>query len=194
MTIAHSSKLTSSLSQPQQWVQCLCHCLKHHWNWLFRSVCRTANNCFWLLGRPCKYHPHSSKSQSAVCTSAPSWWINHCWNIFTGLPQMLPNLAVVMLVNQLAWRNKLLMNNVITVKTDHQPALNVKPRLPHFHLTQLHCWDDCSLASGSYWKTHVLSPAFLMQLAKFEAKINATALLLQTSDQKVADCTSHTQK
>jgi hypothetical protein len=37
-----------------------------------------------------------------------------------------------MLVNHLAWRNKFLMNNVLTVRKDYQHALDVRPDLPHF--------------------------------------------------------------
>jgi hypothetical protein len=45
------------------------------------------------------------------------------------LPQMLQNLPVVMLVNRLAWRNKFLMNDALTVKKDHQHALGVQLKL-----------------------------------------------------------------
>jgi hypothetical protein len=45
---------------------------------------------------------------------------------------MFQNMLVVMLVNHLAWRNKFLMNIVLTVKKDHQHALEVRPDLPRF--------------------------------------------------------------
>jgi hypothetical protein len=45
------------------------------------------------------------------------------------LPQMLQNLPVVMLINRLAWRNKFLMNDALTVKKDHQHALGVQLKL-----------------------------------------------------------------
>jgi hypothetical protein len=41
------------------------------------------------------------------------------------LPQTLQNLQVVMLVHRLAWRNKFLANNDLTLKKDHQYALDV---------------------------------------------------------------------
>lgn len=53
------------------------------------------------------------------------------------LLQMLQNFLVVMLLNRLAWRNKLLMNSTLTIKKD-QHALNVQPALPCF----LHTWRE----------------------------------------------------
>jgi hypothetical protein len=42
------------------------------------------------------------------------------------LPQTFPNLQIVMLVHRLAWRNKFLVKNTLTVKKGHQHAL-VRP-------------------------------------------------------------------
>jgi hypothetical protein len=41
----------------------------------------------------------------------------------------LQDLAVVMLVNCLAWRNTFLISNALTDKKDHQRALDVHPDL-----------------------------------------------------------------
>jgi hypothetical protein len=47
------------------------------------------------------------------------------------LPQTLQNFQTVMLVHRLAWRNKFLVNNGLTVKKDHRHALHVRPNFPH---------------------------------------------------------------
>jgi hypothetical protein len=47
------------------------------------------------------------------------------------------DLPVVMLINYLAWRNKFLMNNALTVRKD-QRTFDVLPDLPHF----LHAWRE----------------------------------------------------
>jgi hypothetical protein len=52
------------------------------------------------------------------------------------LLQVLQNLWGVILVNLLAWGNKFVINYALTVKKDHQHALNVCPDLPSF----LHMW------------------------------------------------------
>jgi hypothetical protein len=41
------------------------------------------------------------------------------------LRQTLQNLPAVMLVNCLAWRNKFLLNSALTVRKDHQHALDL---------------------------------------------------------------------
>jgi hypothetical protein len=49
-------------------------------------------------------------------------------DVFGGLaPQTLQNLRAIMLVHRLAWRNKFLVNNALTVKKDHQHAVDVRP-------------------------------------------------------------------
>jgi hypothetical protein len=52
--------------------------------------------------------------------------------------QMLQNLQGVMLINLLAWGNKFEMNNALTVKKDHQHALDIYPTF----LTVFTCGQD----------------------------------------------------
>jgi hypothetical protein len=73
-------------------------------------------------------HSQSSVSRRIVIVTQPVL-VPPSFRKFSAdfLPQTLQNLQLVMLVHSLAWRNRFLVNNALTVKKDRQHVLNVRP-------------------------------------------------------------------